>query len=114
MVNKVDNQKSYEEVWNLYRLEQKIAKVNLEENDIYFIAVQESGSCPYELDKIKMSIDSQVINFHLSEPNGFCTDDATARTFVIEVNKESSSDVKNIVIGQSNVETTVPINEFKQ
>ena len=55
-----------------------------------------STSCPYELDNIKMSMDNQVMNFHLSEPNGTCTSDATPRTFVMVINKETSGDVKNI------------------
>ena len=39
LVNKVDNQKSYEEAWELYRLEQQIETVNFEKNDVYFIGV---------------------------------------------------------------------------
>lgn len=113
LVNRVDQQTQYEEIWSMFNLEQQIPIVNFEENDIYFIGVQESGSCPYELENIKMSINEEVMNIHLSGPDGPCTLDATARTFVIEVNKESSNNLKNVVINQSDVETTIPIIDGK-
>ena len=110
-MKKVDTQTQYQEVWSLFNLEQQIPKVDFEAKDIYFIGVHESGSCSYELEK--MSIEDEVMNLHVSEPKGNCTFDAKPRTFVIEVEKESSSDVKNILFVHSNGETTVSINDFK-
>ena len=52
------------------------------------------------------------MNIHLSAPDRPCISIATPKTIVIEVSKESSSDLKNIVIEQDNVETMVPINEL--
>ncbi len=109
LVHKVENQKSYEEVWALYRLARSIPKVNLEKNDLYFIALFESGSCPYELDRSEIDLANQVMNLHLLTPNGSCTLDASPRTFVVEVSKESSSFIHHIVINEGNVETTVPL-----
>lgn len=108
-VKRVHNQTQYEEVWELFNLEQQLPKIDFEVNDIYFIGLQESGSCPFEPEDVKISINNEVMKIHLSQPEGGCTSDATARTFVIEVNKESSSDVKNIMINESAVETTLPI-----
>ncbi len=108
---KVDHQKSFEEAWSLYRLEQPMAEVNFEENDVYFIGLQESGSCPYESDHIKMSIESEALKIHFSQPKGNCTLDATPRTIVIVLNKDSSADIKKVVIGESGAETDVPVNE---
>lgn len=113
LVNRVSHLSQYEEIWTMFNLEQQIPTVIFEKNDIYFIGVQESGSCPYELENIKMSITEEVMYIHLSEPDGPCTLDATARTFVIEVNKESSKNLKNVVINQFDAETIMPITEGK-
>ena len=108
LVYKVETQTEYEEVWSLYNLEQQIPKVDFEASDIYFIGVEESGSCPYEVKEL--NIEKQVLNIHLSELKGRCTLDATSRTFVIEVEKETSSDLKNVVFVHGDiVSTAIPI-----
>lgn len=114
LVKKVVNQSEFEEIWNIYRFEKKIPNVDFHEKDVIFIGVQESGSCPYKIEHIELNPDKNAIGVPLSQPDGACTDDATPRTFVIEVNKEVSKDLKSIVIVQSGAETTIPIdgNQF--
>ena len=56
-----------------------------------------------------MSSDKKTITVPLSQRDGACTSDATPRTFVIEVNKVVSKDLKSVAIGQSGIETTIPI-----
>ena len=109
LVKKVVNQSEFEETWNMYGFENKTPNVDFNEKDVIFIGVQESGSCPYKIKNIELSSDNKDITVPLSKPDGFCTSDATPRTFVIQVNKEVSRDLKNAVIVKSGVETTIPI-----
>ncbi|RAK18712.1 hypothetical protein B0I26_109133 [Anoxybacillus vitaminiphilus] len=111
LVKRTDDQIRYEELWNFFRLRQQIPKVNFDENDIFFIGLEESGSCPDKLGDVKITTDKQDITIHLSSSEGPCTDDATPRTFVIEVNKEISANLKNVIIVESGVKTTVPIDD---
>ncbi|KIL72568.1 hypothetical protein [Bacillus badius] len=110
LVNKADNQAQYKETWDLFKLKTARPAVNFKESSVFFVGVLESGSCPYELKDSQINLDNQIMKVHLVEPDRICTDDATPRTFVIEVDKESAEKLENMIIVQSNVETTVPIN----
>jgi hypothetical protein len=103
------NQTEYEETWYLYGFESKIPNVDLNEDEVFFIGVYESGSCPYKIKNIEMSSDNKTITVPLTEPKGVCTADATPRTFVLELDKEVSKGIENLVIVQSGVETSIPI-----
>lgn len=109
LVKKIVNQSEFEETWNLFRFEKKAPSIGFSEKNILFIGLQESGSCPYEIKKLELSSDKKAITLTLSKPDGACTADATPRTFVAEVNKKVFRDLKNVVIVESGVETTIPI-----
>lgn len=109
LVKKVVNQSEFEETWNIYGFENKTPNVDFNEKDVIFIGVQESGSCSYKIKSIELNSDNKAITVPLSQLDGACTSDATPRTFVIEVNKEVSRDLKSVVIVQSGAETTIPI-----
>jgi hypothetical protein len=109
LVRKTSSQTAFEETWGVFEFTSQQPKVDLSEKDILFVGIQESGSCPYEIETIETSSDKKEITVSLSEPEGACTDDATPRTFVIEIDKEVSQEVKNVVIVQSQVETSIPI-----
>jgi hypothetical protein len=109
LVRKVINQLSFEETWNLFGFENKIPNVDLDEKNVFFIGVHESGSCPYKIRNIELGSDNKTITVPLSEPGGVCTFDATPRSFVIEIDKEISKIIDSVVIVQSGVETIIPI-----
>lgn len=108
LVRKVVNQSEFEETWNLYGFENKTPNVDLNKKDVIFIGVQESGSCSYKIKNIELSSDNKAITVPLSKPDGACTDDATPRTFVIEIDKEISNFLESVVIVESEVETSIP------
>jgi hypothetical protein len=108
-VMRVDSETEYGEAWSLFELQQQLPEVNFEENQLFFIGLHESGSCPYELEDVKIDSSNQEMTVRLSEPKGACTSDATPRTFVIEVNKELSHTVENVTIVQSGVKTTISV-----
>lgn len=109
LIKKAVKQSEFEETWNMYGFEKRTPNVDFNEKDVIFIGVQESGSCPYEIKNINLSSDKKDITVPLSKPDGACTSDATPRTFVIELNKEISKDLKDAVIVENGAETTVPI-----
>ncbi|MFJ7735588.1 hypothetical protein ACIQ2D_04515 [Lysinibacillus sp. NPDC097287] len=111
MVRKSTNQTEFEEAWNFYRFENKPPKVNLNLKDIIFIGLVESSNCPYEIDNEKMDLSSvnQAIKLILPNQYGACFLDAIPRTFVIEIDKGISKDIKNVVIvDESGEETSIP------
>ncbi|MFV2047953.1 hypothetical protein ACEWK1_11315 [Metabacillus sp. YM-086] len=108
MVNKSVNSSEFEQTWDLYGFENELPIVNFKEKDVFFIGVTESGSCPYKIQNVELSSDNKTITVPLSEPEGLCTSDATPRTFVIQVDKEASEKIGNVVIAESGYETKVP------
>ncbi|KOS67786.1 hypothetical protein AEA09_03915 [Lysinibacillus contaminans] len=111
MVRKSINQSEFEEAWNFYRFENKTPKVDLDKKDIIFIGTVESNSCPYEIDNENMELSpvNKAIKLTLPKQYGACFLAATPRTFVIEIDKETSKDIKNLVIiDESGEETIIP------
>ena len=110
MVRRATDQAEFEEIWDLYGFDDKMPSVDFDGNDVFFIGVQESGSCPYELKSVERSADNSIMTIPLSKPEGDadCTSDAAPRTFVIQIDKEISKDIENVVIVESETETNVP------
>jgi len=107
LVRKVVYQSEFAANWSFYGFESKPPSVNLNKKDVFFIGVQESGSCPYEIGNIKLSSDNKTMKVTLSEPDGACTSDATPRTFVLQIDKEIAKEMESVVIVQSGVETNI-------
>ncbi|WP_372869489.1 hypothetical protein [Planomicrobium okeanokoites] len=107
MAKRVVDQSQFEQTWDMYGFEGEMATVDFGRKDVFFIGVHESGTCALEVGDIEW-FDDIVMQVPLIEPDQPCTSDATPRTFVIEVNKEKSSELENLVIVQSGISTTVP------
>ncbi|KAB2336228.1 hypothetical protein F7731_12080 [Cytobacillus depressus] len=108
LVKKVENQSEYEDMWNLYGFENEIPNVDFNKKATFFVGVHESGSCPYKINNVELSSDNKTMTLPLKEPGGACNSDATPRTFVIQIDKEISKEIGNVVIVQSRVGTNVP------
>jgi len=111
LVRKVINQSEFVDTWNLFRFENKYPEVDFNKNNVFFIGVEESGSCPYKFAKIELSPDQKTMRIPLSKNDGVCTDDATPRAFAIKIDKEISDTIETVVIEQSEVETSIPIRD---
>jgi hypothetical protein len=109
LVKRAENQDEFERIWSFYQLSKTMTKVNLDENDLLFIGVEESGSCPSKLGAVNLNSHKQELTIYLSGQEGNCTADARPRTFVIQMDKEKLSDLKSMVIIESGVETRVQI-----
>lgn len=107
MAKRAVDQSQFEQTWDLYGFEGEMPSVDFEGKDVLFIGVHESGTCALEVGDIEWFNDN-TMQVPVIEPDQACTADATPRTFVIEVDKEKSSELENLVIVQSGISTTVP------
>ncbi|MFM1652624.1 hypothetical protein ACI7RC_11060 [Brevibacillus sp. B_LB10_24] len=113
LVRKVNDQSEFEDTWNFYAFENQTPSIDLNEKDVFFIGVYESGSCPSKIKHMKLSSDNKTMTVSLTEPDGACTSDATPRTFVIQIDKEISKEIESVVIVQNGVETSIPFENEK-
>ncbi|WP_068776201.1 hypothetical protein [Paenibacillus sp. FJAT-26967] len=113
VVRKAVDQSQLEEAWNLYGFKNNLPNIDLNKKDVLFLGLQESGSCPYTLKNIERSPDDKTITVpftvSISGQNSVCTSDATPRTFVFALDKEISNVLESVVIVQSEVETSIPL-----
>lgn len=108
LVKKVENQSEYEDVWELYGFENEKPSADFGNEDVVFVGLQESGSCPYEIKDIESNSESKTLLISLLSPDGNCTADASPRTFVIKMDKKTSEKLENVSIIASGLETTIP------
>ena len=110
LVKKAINQSEFEENWDLFGLEQPFPDVDFNEDVVFFIGLRESGSCESEIKNLQFVSKENKLIIPISGPDGACTADASPKTFVIELEQELSYNINELIIVQSNVETTVPFN----
>ena len=108
-VKTANNQSDFEKTWESFQLTRKKPQINFNTNEVLFLGVEESGSCPIELSTKDCKLSEQKITLKLSGPDGPCTADATPRTLVIEIPK--SKDLKELTLLETGTETTIPIKE---
>ncbi|MDQ0112137.1 hypothetical protein [Paenibacillus harenae] len=109
MATKATDEAQYMKAWSYYGFKQQQPEVNVEQNDAYFIGVHESGTCPYELGEVSVRSEGTALVVMLAGQTGYCTADATPRTYVIELNKQQSKAIREVVIIESETETVVPL-----
>ncbi len=111
LVKMADNQVSFEEEWKLFNMSKEMPKIDFETKDAIFLGFTESGSCPYLKEDINLKLDTDNMTVQLLEHNVPCTMDETPRAIIIEVSKESSKDLQTVTIEESNIKTSIPIEE---
>ncbi|MBT2644661.1 hypothetical protein J7I80_20805 [Bacillus sp. ISL-41] len=107
LVRMADNQSDFEDFWMLYELIRQAPETHFKEKNVFFIGLHESGSCPSEIEKVEP--DSEIMKITIATPDGNCTDDATPRTFVIQIDKAESKNLESVIIVEGGTETTVPL-----
>lgn len=109
LIKKADNQADYEDIWNLYGLENDIPNVDFDRHSIIFVGVQESGSCPTEIKDLAISAENSTLAIFLLDPDGDCNADATPRSFVVKVEKAVIEEVDKVRMIESREETNIPL-----
>ncbi|MDW0109543.1 hypothetical protein [Sporosarcina aquimarina] len=106
---RVTYQKDYEAAWQQFQLEGALPEVNLKENDLLFIGMFESSSCPYEIDTMNVEDGSKELTVNFSPLAEACTADLSPRNFVIAVQKQVASELGSILLVSQGQKTKVPI-----
>ncbi|WP_432355661.1 hypothetical protein [Sporosarcina sp. A2] len=106
---RVTNQQNYEAMWQQFHLEGGIPEVDLKENDLLFIGMFESSSCPYEIGTMNVEAVSKEITVNFSPLAEVCTADLSPRNFVIAVQKEFSGNLDSLFLITQGEKTKVPI-----
>ena len=105
----VTNQEEYEAMWQQFQLDGEIPEVDLKENDLLFIGMFESSSCPYEIDTMDAEPGTKELTINFSPLADACTADLSPRSFVIAVQQEISSQLDTLLLVSQGVQTKVPI-----
>lgn len=66
LVSKVVQRAEFEEKWNLFEFENQLPSVEFNEKAVFFTGVYETGSCPYKLSSLELSLDYNSITVTLS------------------------------------------------
>lgn len=109
IVKKVLTQTGFKDVWGLFGFEKNLPTIDFENKDVVFIGLQESNNCPYEIEKenIAFNLNSQSMTVTLPKQYGACFLAATPKTFVIQIDKDTSTAIKNVVILEDETETSI-------
>ncbi|HHY20361.1 MAG TPA: hypothetical protein GX525_00445 [Bacilli bacterium] len=107
LIKKVKTRLEYENEWKYFQLKNDIKDVDLANKDVIFIGLNESGSCPYGIEKL--SIDYNKLLVTLKLPDGDCTTDSTPRVFVIDIPKDISNQLSEVNIIEGKVKTSIQI-----
>ena len=105
LVRKTMDQAGLEQTWRLFGLQEEKPKVDFDKNIVFFIGVHESGSCPLEIKRVDLNPEHTSMTIPLTASATICTADATPRTFVIQLEKNLTENIKDLVINDA----TVPI-----
>ncbi|MEQ2526662.1 hypothetical protein EKG37_03700 [Robertmurraya yapensis] len=95
LVYKASNQDEYKELWEKFRLKEELQnEMDWEQNVAIFLGIVESGSCPLQFKSAELAEQNTEILVHLEGSSEMsCTDDATPRTIVIEMNQNELAGV---------------------
>ncbi|WP_025784327.1 hypothetical protein [Sporosarcina sp. D27] len=110
----VTNQEDYEAMWQQFQLDGEIPEVDLMENDLFFIGMFESSSCPYEIDSMDAEPVTKELSINFSPLADACTADLSPRSFVIAVQKEISSQLDTLLLVSQGKQTKVPIQPHEE
>lgn len=105
----VKTQDVYEDSWKEFQLEGSIPEIDFHTNDVLFIGMTESGSCPYILDSLKTNMEESQLAIIFEPLDDACTADMSPRNFVFAIDKKLSSKLTSFRIVTEQKEIEVPI-----
>ncbi|MGN7409452.1 hypothetical protein [Sporosarcina sp. SAFN-010] len=105
----VKTQDVYEDSWKEFQLEGSIPEIDFKANDVLFVGMTESSSCPYILDSLKTNIEESQLLITFEPLDDVCTADLSPRNFVIAIEKKLSSKLTSFRIVSEQKEIEVPI-----
>ncbi|MCD8510083.1 MAG: hypothetical protein LRY73_09590 [Bacillus sp. (in: Bacteria)] len=99
-VKKVTNQADFNNTWSQFELKGIPNEIDWNSKASIFLAITESGSCPFRFKAVELYANKKDMIIHLDEQSksGACTADITPRTMIIEVDKDDVSGIVNVEI----------------
>lgn len=104
-VMRAETKKDVDLLWRVYQLTNEKPDINFKQQDVYFLGLFESGSCPYEMEDVRTQVNGTNLSVQLTQPEKNCTGDATPRTFYLTVPKQT---IKTVSL----LNETVSLREF--
>ena len=100
IVKKVTNQNDFNNAWSEFELEGSPNVIDWSSKATIFLAITESGSCPFQFKEVELYAIKTDMIIHLEKQSkgGSCTDVITPRTIIIEVDKDDVSGIVNVEI----------------
>ncbi len=105
----VKTQDVYEDSWKEFQLERVIPEIDFGTNDVLFVGMTESGSCPYILDSLKTNLEESQLVITFEPLDDVCTADLSPRNFVIAIDKKLASELTSFRIVSEQKEIEVPV-----
>lgn len=99
----------YQDSWKDFQLEGEIPEIDFKANNVLFIGMFESGSCPQIIESLNPELDKSQLTIKFEPLGEVCTADLSPRNFVIAINKKISSEVTKIQLISDQTENEVPI-----
>lgn len=113
LIEKVLDQEAFDEQWGNYGLSGEPPAIDWSGKAAIFLGVIESGSCPVELESVTVNEGKTEMTIHLKvEEERACTEDATPRTIVFEMDADEVSDVR--VVRIDHLFGSIPEVEFQE
>lgn len=111
IVQKAMTQTEFENTWESYGFKSDLPMIDFEHQDVFFIGMHESSSCPLKLKKgnIAFDLNNESMSIHFPDEYGPCFLDAVPRAFVLKIDKNSSTKIKQMSIFENDVETSVSL-----
>lgn len=100
LVYKASNQDEFKALWEKFRFKEALQKeMDWDKNVAIFLGIVESGTCPLQFKSADLVEEDTEIMVRLEGSSELaCTDDATPRTIVIEMNKTELTGVSYVKI----------------
>lgn len=111
----VKTQDVYEDSWKEFQLEGSIPEVDFETNDVLFVGMTESSSCPFILDSLKTNMEESQLAITFEPLDDVCTADLSPRNFVIAIDKKLASKLTSfrIVSEQKEIEVSILVKSIE-
>lgn len=100
---------AFGKAWSDYDMAGGRPEVDFQEDAVYFISMQESGSCPYVPETFETSEHPGELSVRFAPLAEVCTADLAPRTFVIAVKKELAKELTAVRLYLQQQEVSVPL-----
>lgn len=109
LVQVAKNQDDLNQLWNSYKLTGSIPEVDMASQNVFFMGLTESSSCPKELKDIFVVTDPQALILEFKPSPSVCTSDEVPRNYVFTLDKETSDSFTEITYRRNQFEIQVPV-----